>query len=74
MSKQEHAKKAVELNSSTVRSRLAELESTHQNHVTENAQLRRDKMLLVDNVADLQKRVRSTYLHPVINENDFTKL
>ena len=55
--KQEHAKKAVELNSSTIRSRLAELESSHQNHETDNAQLRRDKMLLVDHVADLQKRV-----------------
>ena len=74
MSKQEHAKKALELNSSTVRSRLAELESTHQNHETENAQLRRDKMLLVDHVADLQKKVSGTCVHLVINENDFTKL
>lgn len=55
--KQEHAKKAVELNSSTIRSRLAELESSHENHETDNAHLRRDKMLLVDHVADLQKRV-----------------
>ncbi len=50
--------KSVELNSSTIRSRLAELEATHDNVTAENAQLRRDKMLLVDHVADLQRKVR----------------
>ena len=68
LSKQDHAKKAIELNSSTVRSRLAELESSHQNNETENAQLRRDKMLLVDHVADLQKKVRIAFCTMISKE------
>ena len=47
-----------ELNNSTVRSKLAEVEHSKASMEKENEELRRDKMLLVDHVADLQKQVR----------------
>ncbi|XP_074656380.1 uncharacterized protein LOC141909699 isoform X2 [Tubulanus polymorphus] len=58
LAKQEHLSTSTELNASTTRSRLNEIEALHQNAETENTQLRRDKMLLVDHVADLQKQIR----------------
>ena len=50
---------ASELNMSTTRSRLTELEAVHQRSDTENTQLRRDKMLLVDHVSNLQRKVNA---------------
>ncbi len=60
LDKQKNVTKGLELNTATLRSRLAEVESAQQNQESENSQLRRDKMLLVDHVADLQKRVSVT--------------
>ena len=57
LAKQEHLNTSSELNASTTRSRLNELEGVHQNIESENTQLRRDKMLLVDHVSNLQKQV-----------------
>ena len=48
---------ANELSTTTIRSRLAELEAMHGQSDSENTQLRRDKMLLVDHVANLQRQV-----------------
>ncbi len=51
-----------ELNATTTRSRLSEIETRYQANDTENSQLRRDKVLLVDHVSDLQKQVLTSQL------------
>lgn len=64
LDKQKHANKGLELNSATNRSRLAEAETLREKSETECSQLRRDKLLLVDHVADLQKQAsRSSSAH-----------
>ena len=55
--KQETLNNTSTLSHNTTRSKLAELEARYEATEHENAQLRRDKMLLVDHVADLQKQV-----------------
>lgn len=47
-----------ELQLNTARSRVTELSSVLETTERENNQLRKDKSLLVDHVADLQKKVR----------------
>ncbi|XP_013381884.1 paramyosin isoform X2 [Lingula anatina] len=49
---------STELNASSTRSRLVELESVHRSTEDENAQLRRDKALLTDHTADLQRQLQ----------------
>ena len=46
-----------ELQLNTARSRVTEITSIHEATERENNQLRKDKSLLVDHVADLQKKV-----------------
>lgn len=46
-----------ELKLNTARSRVTELTSMHEYLEKENTQLRKDKSLLVDHVADIQKKV-----------------
>lgn len=58
LAKQEHFNTSAELSANTTRSRLNELEGVHQSTDAENTNLRRDKMLLVDHVSNLQKQVR----------------
>ncbi|KAK2167062.1 hypothetical protein LSH36_32g09010 [Paralvinella palmiformis] len=60
LSKLEQLSTQEKLNANTTRSRLAELEVIHQRLETENSELRRDKMLLVDHVADLQNKLENT--------------
>ncbi|XP_072038684.1 uncharacterized protein [Amphiura filiformis] len=57
--KQEQLNTTSSLGHNTTRSKLAEVEARYTSSEHENAQLRRDKMLLVDHVADLQKQVSS---------------
>ena len=57
MSKIEQERTSAQLKQSTISSRLAELELKQQNADTDNAELRRDKILLVDHVTELQKKV-----------------
>ncbi|XP_006822190.1 uncharacterized protein LOC100373437 [Saccoglossus kowalevskii] len=58
LSKQEQISSSQSLSSNTIRSKLSELEGMHATTDAENAQLRRDKMLLVDHVAELQSQLR----------------
>ncbi len=60
LAKQEHFNTSAELSANTTRSRLNELEGVHQSTDAENTGLRRDKMLLVDHVSNLQKQVSSS--------------
>lgn len=46
-----------ELQLNTARSRVTELSSMHEHLEKENSQLRKDKSLLVDHVADIQKKL-----------------
>ena len=47
-----------ELQLNTARSRVTELTGMHETLERENNQLRKDKSLLVDHVADVQKKVK----------------
>ena len=62
LSKQDERHTHNTLTHNTTKSRLAELEGRQGGAEQENAQLRRDKMLLVDHVSDLQKQVATDYL------------
>ncbi|XP_054754992.2 intraflagellar transport protein 74 homolog [Lytechinus pictus] len=57
LSKQDERQTHNILTHNTTKSRLAELEGRQGGVEQENAQLRRDKMLLVDHVSDLQKQL-----------------
>lgn len=57
LSKQDERRTQVTLTHNTTKSRLAELEGRQGGVEQENAQLRRDKMLLVDHVSELQKQI-----------------
>ncbi|XP_022091153.1 paramyosin-like [Acanthaster planci] len=57
LAKQEQEHVTSNLSQNTLRSRLAELEGRLSGVEVENTQLRRDKMLLVDHVSELQKQV-----------------
>ena len=57
LAQQEQLTTSTELNASTTKSKLVELEGLHTSTESENNQLRRDKMLLVDHVAEMQKKV-----------------
>ncbi|XP_071483729.1 uncharacterized protein [Diadema antillarum] len=57
LSKQDERHTHNTLSHNTTKSRLAEVEGRQGGLEQENAQLRRDKMLLVDHVAELQKQV-----------------
>ncbi|XP_033108412.1 myosin-2-like [Anneissia japonica] len=57
LSKQEHLNTTSTLGHNTTKSRLAELEGRHGGLEQENTALRRDKMLLVDHVSDLQRQL-----------------
>ena len=46
-----------ELQLNTARSRVTEITSMHESTERENNQLRKDKSLLVDHVAEIQKKV-----------------
>ncbi|XP_064652760.1 ELKS/Rab6-interacting/CAST family member 1-like isoform X2 [Lineus longissimus] len=75
LAKQEQIATSTEFNASSTRSRLAEVENAHHGTETENSQLRRDKMLLVDHVADLQKQLTHkeqeiVHLHAQIHSLD----
>ncbi|XP_077989996.1 uncharacterized protein LOC144444449 [Glandiceps talaboti] len=58
LSKQEQVTTSQSFSSNTLRSKVAELEGLQSTTDAENSQLRRDKMLLVDHVAELQKQLR----------------
>ncbi|KAL5014844.1 hypothetical protein ScPMuIL_009114 [Solemya velum] len=57
LTKQESMGASSDLKLNTSKSRVLELESLQQSLSSENNQLRKDKMLLVDHVADLQRRL-----------------
>ena len=57
LTNQESTSKTVELSFNAAKSRMVELEGMRSATETENAQLRKDKTLLVDHVAELQKKV-----------------
>lgn len=57
LSQKETSLSAAELKVNKLQSRINELEGLHQGSDAEVAQLRRDKILLVDHVAELQKKV-----------------
>ncbi|XP_052281601.1 ELKS/Rab6-interacting/CAST family member 1-like isoform X2 [Dreissena polymorpha] len=59
MTTKESASTQVELQLNTARSRVTELTSMHSHLEKDNTQLRKDKSLLVDHVADLQKKLES---------------
>eukprot|EP00058_Branchiostoma_floridae_P017670 XP_002603159.1 hypothetical protein BRAFLDRAFT_63203 [Branchiostoma floridae] len=54
---QEELGTSVRLEGATAKSQLRELEGIHTSTNVENSQLRRDKALLVDHVAELQKQI-----------------
>ena len=58
LAKQEQGHATSNLSQNTLRSRIAEVEGRLSGVESENTQLRRDKMLLVDHVSELQKQVR----------------
>ncbi|XP_070533240.1 outer dense fiber protein 2-like [Ptychodera flava] len=58
LSAQEEVTTSQSLSSNTMRSKLTELESLHSTTEAENVQLRRDKRLLVDHVAELQQKLK----------------
>ncbi|GFO26262.1 paramyosin-like isoform x2 [Plakobranchus ocellatus] len=57
LTSQESSSKTVELSFNTAKSRMVELEGMRSAVEAENAQLRKDKTLLVDHVADLQRKM-----------------
>ncbi|GFS27521.1 paramyosin-like isoform X2 [Elysia marginata] len=57
LTNQESTSKTVELSFNTAKSRMVELEGMKSATESENAQLRKDKTLLVDHVADLQRKM-----------------
>ena len=57
MTQHELAKNTLEMQLGSAKLRVAELESAVTAAETDNAQLRKDKLLLVDHVADLQSKV-----------------
>ncbi|ESO86092.1 hypothetical protein LOTGIDRAFT_129830 [Lottia gigantea] len=59
LTKQENLSRTMESELSSTKLRLAEIESMHQVSETENGQLRKDKILLVDHVAELQRKIET---------------
>ena len=59
LSTREVSHNKMELKASTAQSRITELEGLQQAGEVEVTQLKRDKVLLVEHVADLQKKVRA---------------
>ncbi|XP_071958573.1 uncharacterized protein [Antedon mediterranea] len=57
LSKQEHQNTTTTLGHNTTKSRLAEIEGRFGGLEQDNTALRRDKMLLVDHVSDLQRQL-----------------
>ncbi|XP_050409541.1 golgin subfamily A member 6-like protein 22 isoform X2 [Patella vulgata] len=57
LTKQEKLSGSVEIQLNSTKLNLSETESLHQAAESENNQLRKDKMLLVDHVADLQRQI-----------------
>ncbi|RUS70187.1 hypothetical protein EGW08_022049 [Elysia chlorotica] len=57
LTNQESSSKTVELSFNTAKSRMVELEGMRSATESENAQLRKDKTLLVDHVADVQRKM-----------------
>lgn len=57
LSKYESVSTTRDLELNTSRSRVAELESLHSSVDKENMQLRKDKVLLVDHVSELQRKI-----------------
>ena len=57
MSKQENVSNTLEIDNTTTRSKLYETEGKSQFLESENKQLKRDKELLIDHVAELQRQV-----------------
>lgn len=57
LTNQESTSKTVELSFNTAKSRMVELEGMRSATESENSQLRKDKILLVDHVADLQRKM-----------------
>ncbi|XP_071804744.1 uncharacterized protein [Asterias amurensis] len=77
LAKQEHGQATSTLSQNTLRSRLAEIEGRLSGVEVENTQLRRDKMLLVDHVSELQKQLseremETTRLHDHLHTLDST--
>lgn len=61
LSKQQDVSTSLELNNNSTRSALYETEGKFKFLESENKQLRRDKDLLVDHVAELQRQVRLAF-------------
>lgn len=57
MSEQKTVSTSLELNNSSTRSALYETEGKYKFLENENKQLKRDKELLIDHVAELQRQV-----------------
>ena len=60
LTQQDQTTASQELSLKTTKSRLAEIEAQYKVIDSENTELRRDKMLLVDHIADLQQKVRTS--------------
>lgn len=58
MSKQESVSNTLEIDNTTTRGKLYETEGKSQFLDSENKQLKRDKELLIDHVAELQRQVK----------------
>ena len=70
MSKQENVSNTLEIDNTTTRSKLYETEGKSQFLESENKQLKRDKELLIDHVAELQRQVIIAFQHFMILFNN----